>query len=233
MVKVIFKIDKEEEIKNLILFSSKYDSSLLGGKTLFERMMIGRKRALVYIRKLNPEKKKRFIRQYIEKEYKKLDLKKNKQKIEKDWSKIEKSFFRDAERLFDSHKWPSKEYFAYLSILSSYPRYLEQNKFFIPKDNKRKSVRYVIIHELLHFLYYDFLNAKFKRKLKDMPRWHFSEIINALLMGERPLTKYYKEISKPYPLHRIHCRHLKKDFKNRKSMEEFFNKAIPYIKTHF
>lgn len=200
MPKVIFRIDKEEEVKNLILFSSKYDTAPLGGKTLFERLMIGRKNVLNKIRKMNIKERKKFIQQYIKREYKKLDLKKNKQKIEKDWSKIEKNFFRDAEKLFDNHKWHSKKYFAYISILSSYPRYLKQNKFFIPKDNKRKSIRYVIIHELLHFLYYDFFNTKFKRKLKDMPRWHFSEIINFLLMDEKQLNRYYKKLNKQFPL---------------------------------
>jgi len=233
MVKVIFKIDKEEEIKNLILFSSKYDLALLGGKTLFQRMMIGRKEALIRIRSLESNERKAFIRSYINKEYKKLNLEKNKKRIEKDWSKIEKQFFRDAEKLFDNHKWPSKKYFAYLSILSAFPRYLEQNKFFIPKDNKRRNVRYIAIHELLHFLFYDFFNTHFKGELKHMPLWHFSEIINSLLMDEKVLLKYYKKNYKPYPLHRIHYHHLKKDFKNRKSMEDFFNKSIGYIKKNF
>lgn len=230
MVKVIFKIDKDEEIKNLILFSSKYDKPLLGGKTLFERLMVGRKKALGKIRSLTSKKRKAFIRHYIEEEYKKLNLEKNKKRIENDWSKIEKQFFRDAEKLFDNHKWHSKKYFAYLSILSAFPRYLEQNKFFVPKDNKKISVRYIAIHELLHFIFYDFYNANFQGRIDGMKLWHFSEIFNALILDEKPLHKYYKDKVTPYPLHYTHCKRLKPAFMARKSMKEFFGKALVYIK---
>lgn len=230
MVKVIFKIDKGEEIKNLILFSSKYDKPLLGGKTLFERLMIGRKNVLSKIRNLTSKKRKTFIRHYIEEEYKKLNLEKNRKRIENDWSKIEKQFFRDAEKLFDNHKWPSKKYFAYLSILSAFPRYLEQNKFFVPKNNKKRSVRYIAIHELLHFLFYDFYNTNFQGRIDEMKLWHFSEIFNAIILDEKPLRNYYKDKVRPYPLHYIHCKRLKPEFTARKSMKEFFDKAIIYIK---
>lgn len=101
-----------------------------------------------------------------------------------DWDKKNKSFFEACDKYFDSHPWPKGKYEAYLSIINCNPRFLEDKTFqFYWKHDK--GVLSVIIHEILHFLFFDLL-IKISPKVdtKSQKIWELSEVFNGLIMSE-------------------------------------------------
>lgn len=199
--KIKFKIDPKKDISTFFDFlkDAKYDE----GRN-FEWAIL---KHYPYFKKFNGEVDKKIVQDFVYKYYSK-----NKKAIEKNiithennWKKIEKDFFKLAHDLFLDTKWPKGKYIAYTTMWSMYPRFLDDKTFQIPAISKKKKVAsFIIAHEMLHFIFYEyFLNKykKYKSHKYDFFVWHVSEIFNVIIMNRPEWQKILKNKDNGYPEH--------------------------------
>ncbi|MDD3998782.1 MAG: hypothetical protein PHR98_01595 [Candidatus Shapirobacteria bacterium] len=199
--KIKFKIDPKKDISTFFDFlkDAKYDE----GRN-FEWAIL---KHHPYFKKFNGEIDKKIVKDFVFKYYSK-----NKKAIEKNiithennWKKIEKDFFKLAHDLFLDTKWPKGKYIAYTTMWSMYPRFLDDKTFQIPAISKKKKVAsFIIAHEMLHFIFYEyFLNKykKYKSHKYDFFVWHVSEIFNVIIMNRPEWQKILKNKDDGYPEH--------------------------------
>ncbi len=127
-------------------------------------------------------------------------------KHKKRWEKIAPKYFSLVSELFDSRKWPRGKYIAFGTIWGMYPRFLEDKTFQIPFWHRTpRYVSVVIAHEMLHFMFYDYLYKSYpkKRGLKnDFFVWHVSEIFNTVIQNSPVWLDCFKLKSLGYPEHK-------------------------------
>ena len=149
---------------------------------------------LLKAKKLESEDKKNFINKYIEEYYKnhKKELDKAVEKAKNDWSKIENQFFELIDKLFSPdnenglyvYQWPDGNYICYISIFNCNPRFIKEKEFqAFYKHNA--TTNYVCVHEMFHFIFYDYLEKNFSNEYKTFGEsviWKLSEIINDVVL---------------------------------------------------
>ncbi len=200
--KIKFKIDSKKDISTFFDFlnEAKYDE----GRN-FEWAVL---KHYPFFKKFNGEVDKKIAQDFVFKYYSK-----NKKAIEKNiiihennWKKIEKGFFKLAYDLFLETKWPKGKYIAYSTMWSMYPRFLDDKTFQIPAISRNKKVvSFIIAHEMLHFIFYEyFLNKykKYKSHRYDFFVWHVSEVFNVIIMNRPEWQKILKNKDDGYPEHK-------------------------------
>lgn len=119
--------------------------------------------------------------------------------IQKQWRKISPWFYQECDRIFEKHKWPTGKYIAYTTIWGTYPRFLDNKTFAFPYNHKLKNYPLVVIaHEMLHFIFYDYVEKC--TKLKDEKEiWEMSEIFNVLIQNSKKWQNKFKQKVIIYP----------------------------------
>jgi hypothetical protein len=117
--------------------------------------------------------------------------------IRKQWRKIAPWFYKKCNLIFENHKWPKGKYIAYMTIWGTYPRFLNDKTFSFPYKHKiRKYPLVVIVHEMLHFIFYDYLYKnypKYKNKKFEKQVWQMSEIFNVLIQNSKKWRNKFKQ----------------------------------------
>ena len=138
---------------------------------------------------------KKSIYSYIDSFYKKHDmyLRQTAQNFEKQWMVHERTFFQAVAIIFNNHPWPKGKYIGYLSIFDCNPRFLHNKTFQIFYMHKMGPV-YVTAHELLHFMFYDYVEKKrsdVKKRLNEDGIWKLSEIVNDVVMNYKKFKQIF------------------------------------------
>ena len=112
------------------------------------------------------------------------------QNTKAEWEKIEGYFFAEVDRIFGGYAWPEGNYTGYLSIRSTFPRWINKKTFTFPfvaswLSNRRNPIR-TIAHEMLHFITYPYLKEKHgllssESGSEDNTFWQFTENLNVLI----------------------------------------------------
>lgn len=151
---------------------------------------------------------KKIIKEYIDNYYLKniSKIKKNLEKEKNNWKKLEKDFYYLTDKIFKNHKWPRGRYIAYPTIWGIYPRFLEDKTFQIPIEHRlRGYVQTTIAHEMLHFIFYDYIYKKYP-KLKnhkyDDDLWNISEAFNVIIQNSPEWLKVFNQKTMSYPEHK-------------------------------
>ncbi|PIV00917.1 hypothetical protein COS54_02020 [Candidatus Shapirobacteria bacterium CG03_land_8_20_14_0_80_39_12] len=182
------------------------------------------------IKEYSSEKKKRAgVEQYVDSFYEvhEIQLEGIRKKFEEDWRQIARPFFQAIDQIFD-HPWPKSPYLAYPSIFPCGPRFLEQKSFQIfYLDQPLIS----IAHEILHFLFYDYLKKNFPREdLSSNDVWILSEIVNTLTLDSPRFAKILMSTHlHPYPAQKDLLNCLKPLWKT-ESLNNFLEKGLDLIK---
>ncbi len=163
------------------------------------------------IRKEFVKNKNKILSAYVEEFYaaKIKHLRESAKNTEIKWNKVEKKFFKQADRLFHNWPWPKGNYRGYVSIALSYPRFINDKMFAFPQKiywpgMEKRDLR-VVAHEMLHFLEYDYLQKKFgltpsECDSKDTTFWQFTENLNVLIENSDFWQDFMPAFaSKPYP----------------------------------
>jgi len=134
---------------------------------------------------LEPEAKKAFNDRYVEDYYKshKKELKDAVERMKNDWLKIEERFFKVTAKLFDC-PWPEGRYICYPSIFNCNPRFIETKEFQAFYQHP-ETTNHVCAHEMLHFIFYDYVEKNFSpeyKKLDDKVIWKLSETFNDMVL---------------------------------------------------
>lgn len=125
------------------------------------------------------------------------------------WREVEEAYFAVIDTLFHNRPWPEGNYRAEISIFSMYPRWVDEKLFFIPfEENPSRHTLAVIAHEMLHFMFFDYILERYG--LKESTRlsgkdeqyiWNVSEVFNVVIDHFAPYMNAIpgSGISLPYP----------------------------------
>jgi len=126
--------------------------------------------------------------------------------VKKNWKKVEKEFFKLADDIFAGHPWSKGNYGGIATVFGMYPRWIDKKRFFFPYIHKiEKYADCVIAHEMLHFIFFDYIKKYYKlyeySKIKgkeDDYIWKVSETFNSV-MENTTLKSIVGRKTKPYP----------------------------------
>lgn len=153
------------------------------------------------------------------------------------WRKCEQKYIEITEKFFGGFQFPKGKYIAYASIINCNPRFLDSKTFqFFYKKSTGDAI-YTIAHELLHFIFFDFVKKKLGKEVKQLSEdqlWNFSEIFNVVVLG----SYQYRQIIDQkfviaYPKHQQYIKQFQKAYENSQNAEEFIRKGIAIIKDKF
>lgn len=186
--------------------------------------------------KTHPELKKTTIKKYFVNYYKtnqKL-IQKKVQLVRYNWQKVESDFVNITEQYFNGYKFPDGMYVAYASIINCNPRFLESKTFQFYYKKSIPDTIYTIAHELLHFIFYDFVNKKLKKETQHLTEdqlWTLSEIFNVVVLRSSLYRKIIdKKSVRPYPDHKKYLKQFEKEFKKSKNAKDFILRTLPIVK---
>ncbi len=186
-------------------------------------------------KKFSLGQRKTIIKKYIDDFYKK-DIKKIKRgsdKEKKNWQKAEKNFYELTDEIFGGHKWSKGKYIAYPTIWGMYPRFLDDKTFQFPPEHKKQNyIQVIIAHEMLHFIFYDYVFKKFS-KLKshkyDFDLWNISEAFNVVIQNSPKWVKVFNQKTMSYPEHKDLIKKLKKIWKDTNGdIDKFLKKVLRF-----
>jgi len=151
--------------------------------------------ALISCEKMESEKRNEFITSYVEKysEEHKQELASTLEQAKNGWLKVEDAFFKETDKVFSKnpkeetiyiYDWPKGKYLCYLSIFNCNPRFIKEKEFQAYYKHPL-GINFVCIHEMLHFIFYDYLEKNFSEQYKTLGKrnlWKLSEIFNDVIL---------------------------------------------------
>lgn len=130
------------------------------------------------------------------------------QAMNEEWKEVEPEFFAITNKIFKNTSWPPGEYKGFYTISPPCPRLLDR-KVFQSGYHSEKRWRVVAAHELLHFIFFEFVRRKLTPELSNIeekkmgkilddklriPLWDLSEIFDTVVLN----TEAYQKIF-PFP----------------------------------
>lgn len=176
--------------------------------------------------------RKRLVESYFEKYYSdhRHEISKKVVQIKKSWERVENRFVKTTEKIFEGYEFPGGRYIAYASIIDCNPRFLDSKTFqFFYKKSVADAV-HTIAHELLHFIFFDFVSKKIKKeteKLSAEKLWDLSEIFNVVTLRSpayRGIVDH--KCVRPYPNHKKYLGKFETVYHNSKDLKSFIRAGI-------
>jgi len=178
---------------------------------------------------LKPKEQKTLINDYTDSYYSnhKEDLEKSKKTYQNKWDKVENIFYIETDKLFNNFSWPEGKYRGFISIITAGPRFLE-TKEFQSFYGWEKNIIGQVVHEMLHFQFYNQLSFIKEAKTIDKEElWQLSEIFNDIIQAEPGFVKiqgYTPRVS--YPEHRNLVEKYKKSWDRAQNVSQFIVDSI-------
>lgn len=180
--------------------------------------------------KLNKDSKNLFFKNYVDQLYidNEIKLVDIKEKTQKSWDLIEGIFLEKVQNLFNGHPWPDGAYVGFLSLFNCNPRFLD-NKTFQVYYKHPEGLVYVSAHEMLHFMFYDYLekNPDLTKNVSESVVWDLSEIFNVVVL-ERP--EFVEIIGnsrpRPYEKHETQITKFRELIKNSENIDSFIKASV-------
>lgn len=160
----------------------------------------------------------------------KVDIEKKLNEINKGWESVAKEYFTSVNQVFGKPKWPQGEYICYLSIFDCNPRFLDSKTFQLYFRHDEWA-NYLIAHEMLHFVFFDYLDtheSDFKKTQEENTIWLLSEWFNDLMFNLPTFKQFGGNIESAYP----EVAEFSKQFKDKskiKDVKTFFEVIKPVI----
>ena len=231
-----FRLNKSLDKKKIIVFLSRKPMAGID----FKKLIFDTHPKLKFDIRKNPKKLKNIVSAYVDDMYNKnrFSLKITLKKMEKEWKEIEPNFLRLSNQIFKNINWPKGRYICYLTISPPFPRFLDTMTFQVgfTKDGKWKAS---IAHEMLHFIFYEYIRQKFTPSLANtiegkmnqktkgvfkIPLWDVSEIFNVIILNDVGFQKILNNKQYPYPKHKKSFVQLRKTWnKSGKDIDTFLH----------
>jgi len=257
--KLLFSFEEHHEVKNLMVFigifqvnyekkmrfylNKKLDERMAeeflnvhGGGIDFGEGIIKKHPRLKSIKSFNnAAQRKRVIRIYFDNYYRVhgREMRRKMAHVRDAWHTKEQKYVETTEDFFGGFRFPQGEYIAYASIIDCNPRFLESRTFQFFYKKPIADAIHTIAHELLHFIFFDFVEKKLRKEAKYLSEdqlWDLSEIFNVVVLGS---PRYRHIINRrfiiPYPDHRRHISRFKKAYANSKNAEGFIKRGIEMV----
>ncbi len=194
------KFRLNRELDNVMAFQF---MELSAGGVDFGKRIVELYPELQKIKELNESDKRNEIANFTNKYYSKNEalLKNILKDIKEDWKSIANYYFRGVDKTFGNMAWPEGEYICYLSIFDCNPRFLEDKTFQVYFQHMN-GTNYVIAHEMLHFIwfeYFEIYESRLKNKLDEHTIWLMSEWFNDLVLETKEFRELVGDSSQGYP----------------------------------
>ena len=195
----------------------------------------------------NPELKKReeysFFQELFERE--KPLLEENSRIFQREWGKINDKVMLALSDIVEQ-EWPNKyaTITARVSINPICPRDINRGVFDVFYKESINSMKEVVIHELLHFIYFEkWINVfpETDRREFEYPHlvWHLSEMVPGIILNDERIQRIFRHefhsyeeyesiMIKDKPL----LRHLQEFYDHRRSFEDFLRNSWNFIQTY-
>lgn len=122
-------------------------------------------------------------------------------------NQTEEKYFLLIDKIFNNYPWPKKELVGDFSIFDFCPRFLEDGEFQVCIYDERSIQLFVIFHECLHFIFYDFALNKFPEfftgmNTEDGKFWILAEVFNIVIQTTDDFIDLHGKIDNiGYPEH--------------------------------
>lgn len=190
------------------------------------------------ILKEHPQLKTKSTNEYIDFFYAKYKniLIKTQKKFAKFWQKFETDFFTETNKIFKKYQWPNGQYICLISVVPCCPRFLDTKIFQSFYKFSKQCFSYQSMHEMLHFIFYDYTEKTFSKQLKTITMgqlWHLSEIFNDIILATPQFNIIHKRGLLSYPDHKSLDPKYQKLWRKSKDVDEFLDGAINEAKKDF
>lgn len=171
-------------------------------------------KALKYHKKLLEidlaKNKKSFLNKYISEFYKFhiIEIDKAKEEIVQNLNEKKEEFFLTVDNIFKKYPWPRDNFTGYLSIFDFCPRFLDSGEFQVFMYDNKNLQLFTIFHEMLHFIFYDFVQKKFPKDFEKVDTekgrlWDLAEVFNAVIQNTDDFIRLHGKIENiGYPDHK-------------------------------
>lgn len=179
--------------------------------------------------KNTPSKDKiiRFVNSVYEKELINIELITKKTRDE--WKNREDFFFKESTKIFKNKAIIKNEIVATPSIWPIYGRFFDRNLITFPYKNGVDEAIFVIAHEYLHFLFYDYINSQYKLlQNQDLNQrvWDFSEVINVIIQNQSQWIDVFSIKTSPYSKHQELYNKMLEEWNKNSDIDYLINKFI-------
>jgi hypothetical protein len=225
---VNFEINKEMDywtVKEFLIFDP---------EDTFSETILTLHPKLKEAKKLDDNAKVEFFNKYVDQTYtdKAEELEQAQEKIQSKWDNVEKDFLDKTEKLFSGHKWPEGAYVGFLSIFNCNPRFLNQKTFQVYYKHPEGPV-YVGAHEMLHFMYYDYVekHPNLIENPDDSLLWNLSEIFNVVILETPEFVKITDNPNpEPYKKHEEILPDFRSIWEESKDVDRFIQRSSEALK---
>lgn len=203
--KIILKFDQKLEQELAWNF---YNGQEFGGCNFWEERALKHHPELLKI--TSADNPKKFLDEYILKYYRshQEEIQNLSKKTESFLRREEDIFFSTVNRIFQKHPWPKEEFIGDFSIFDFCPRFLEDAEFQVFIYDSKSLQLFTIFHEMLHFIFHDFVQNKLPQTLGGMNTeegqlWDLAEVFNAVIQDTDDFAKLHGKIEDMgYPDHK-------------------------------
>jgi hypothetical protein len=193
------------------------------------------KAILSAIENSNDDKVKNVITEYFTDFYEKNErlLTKLLADAQNKWEESSAKFFKEVALIFGNHNFPVGDYEAYISIINCNPRFLSNKTFQFYYEHIAGPV-YIACHELLHFVFYDYVFNNLPQ-YKDMDPdnsqlWDVAEIFNSVILHTKEFEGIHRHKTVVcYPVHEKYLKYLKGEWDKDKNLNTFIDKIFKEI----
>jgi len=184
MKQPIIKLKFDQKLDQELAWSF-YSDQEFGGCNFWKERALKHHLKLIEVKSAKNPKK--FLNEYISDFYKSNDkeirtLSKNAIKY---LGQEQDKFFLKVDKLFKGYPWPRKVFIGYFSIFDFCPRFLDSGEFQIFIYDSRNIQLFTIFSEMLHFIFYDFVQKNFpetkKMNTEQGKLWDIAEVFNAVI----------------------------------------------------
>ena len=203
--KIKFTYDQEIDLGYAIHFLSQPRSER---RLAFLRMYIPEELDYALKKGLPIEEQKEIAKKYVSDYYKEnsKELKKKFESVGKDWEEVRKKYFDIVAKLFNNHPWPDGDYKGFGTIFHCYPRFVSEKIFLFPLNHRiPRYANKVIAHEMLHFIFFDYIEKKYGLEESSVIEgreenyiWKVSEAFNSIMERWGSYQELFKIKRKPY-----------------------------------
>ncbi|KKP70089.1 MAG: hypothetical protein UR68_C0045G0008 [Candidatus Roizmanbacteria bacterium GW2011_GWA2_35_19] len=183
--------------------------------------------------KVQGEERKNIVNNYVQEYYdhNRVELETAKKTFQDEWGEVEPAFFNITNTVFNEYEWPSGEYRGFPSIFNCNPRWLETKSFQVYVNNV-VGVSYSVAHEMLHFIFYNYLEKKYPDYVKQIGEdklWSLSEVFNEIAFEQPEYSKFKPNVPSSYPKLQPMTTALKEKLKGKQFNIESFIEASKSI----
>ena len=175
----------------------------------------------------------------------KISLEKQAKEFQKEWNKINNKYMIALSEVLEI-KWPQKDkqIRVFVSPNPICPRYIGKRIFDVYRLSDMRWMKAVVMHEILHFLYFEKWKEVFPKTPErhfDAPylEWDLSEMVTKAILSDDKIQKIFKHLPFSYKEHRgikinnkLLLDHLDEFYSNKKDFEDFLRKSRAFMKKH-